>query len=451
MKRAAALLMACMLFFTTFAMAEMAEPVEAIVGLLLQEGGAAQVHGMMAEDVRTAMSVDAVSSIWPQLEALGGAYIGLLDDAKQTETQGYIVHTRTLHFKQSYFQCQVTMDEHGTIWGLWFAPVTFSFTGKEQSSDNFTEEEVTIGHEPWTLPGTLTLPADPDGPVPAVVLVHGTGVTDRDETIGSIKPFRDLAEMLAEKGIATIRYDKRTYVYGAEIAALEDYATFSVEDEFIQDALAAADALKQDARIDPERIYVLGHSMGGMLAPRIVYESDGAFCGMILACATDKSIIDVIFRQNEDAVANSNMTAEYAAEQYAMLETVRQQTAELMAMSAEEVTKYTLFNAPAFYYWELDKCPKASEYMTHLAVPTLIINGSRDFQVTPEEGKETWESVLDLSAPWLTTLWADVNHMMMAPEVDEAIAGTQLEYSVECRVEQEIINGIASFILNTEE
>src|SRR2546421_397489 len=82
--------------------------------------------------------------------------------------------------------------------------------------DAIKETEVTVGKGEWVLPGTLPLPTG-DGPFPAVVLVHGSGPHDRDETIGPSRPFRDLAGGLASQGIAVLRYEKRTKEHAAKL------------------------------------------------------------------------------------------------------------------------------------------------------------------------------------------------------------------------------------------
>jgi hypothetical protein len=89
--------------------------------------------------------------------------------------------------------------------------------------------------------------------------------------------------------------------------------------------------------------------------------------------------------------------------------------------------------------------------MTELALPTLLINGARDFQVTQAEGRETWEAALDMNAPWLQTLWADVNHLLMKPDADAAIAGTTGEYQLACVIDKDVADTIAAFILKTED
>src|SRR5450432_3593292 len=100
-----------------------------------------------------------------------------------------------------------------------------------------------------------------DGPFPAVVLLHGSGPNDRDESIGPNKPFRDLAGGLASQGIAVLRYEKRTKAHAARFSAeLKERVT--VQEEVVDDALLAVQRLRQTAGIDPRRLYVLGHSLG---------------------------------------------------------------------------------------------------------------------------------------------------------------------------------------------
>lgn len=139
----------------------------------------------------------------------------------------------------------------------------------------------------YPLPGLLTLP-DGAGPFPAVLLVHGSGPQDRDEAVGPNRPFRDLAVGLADLGVASLRYDKRTFAHGKRLAdALQ--GCLSVEEEVIRDALCAAALLRAEALIRPDRVYLLGHSMGGMLAPRIDAEG-GAFAGLIFWAGTPRTL-----------------------------------------------------------------------------------------------------------------------------------------------------------------
>ena len=126
------------------------------------------------------------------------------------------------------------------------------------------EVKVAIGNT-YPLEGLLTLP-EGEGPFPAVVLVHGSGSSDMDSKIYAVTPFKDIAKGLANLGVATIRYNKRTWTHGRQV--LKDYPkNFTVNEETIEDAIFAKELLEKDARINPSQIYVAGLSLGGMLAP----------------------------------------------------------------------------------------------------------------------------------------------------------------------------------------
>ena len=158
--------------------------------------------------------------------------------------------------------------------------------------DAFREREVTVGAGEWALPGTLSVPVG-QGPFPAVVLVHGSGPNDRDETVEKNKPFRDLAWGLASRGVAVLRYEKRTRQHGAQLAGVKN---FTVQQETVDDALAAAELLRHTEGIDPKRVFVLGHSLGGMLIPRIGAR-DPQLAGLIVMAGAAKPLEDIILEQ----------------------------------------------------------------------------------------------------------------------------------------------------------
>ena len=444
MKRFVCLMMSMMLLCTCLPVLseDAAETVPAqVVAVLMRPEALVALRDRMTADMKAALPEEAFSGLWAQLEAAGGAYLGMADDASVQDQQGYHVWTQTVLMSRINLACTVVLDGDGMIAGMNFSPAP---AAPETHDD--TEEAVVIGEAPWQLPGTLTLPEVADGPVPAVVLVHGSGPNDRDESVGAVKPFRDLARALSKRGIAVLRYDKRTYVYGREIASAEDFAAFSVEEETIQDAIAAGRLLREDSRIDPERIYLLGHSLGGMLAPRIASESDGLFAGIILANGSNHSLLDILLRQLTDALEDMPQAQQEGYR--AMLAQASESAGALRAMTAGEALSTAILGQSAYYYWEMAQHPTAAEYLQALAIPTLIINGGLDFQVNAREGREGWEAALDMDAPWLTCLWPEVNHLLMRPEADASIAGTADEYNQACTVDDAVTQAIADFILN---
>ncbi|HPF15569.1 MAG: alpha/beta fold hydrolase [Planctomycetes bacterium] len=126
-----------------------------------------------------------------------------------------------------------------------------------------------------TLAGTLTSPVG-DGPFACVILVTGSGPQDRNESLMGHHPFLVLADHLTRAGFAVLRYDDRGVGQSKG-----DFST-ATTDDFASDALAAVAYLRTDPKIDGQRIGILGHSEGGIIAPMCAAQSpDVAFIVML--------------------------------------------------------------------------------------------------------------------------------------------------------------------------
>jgi len=170
------------------------------------------------------------------------------------------------------------------------------------------ERDVTVGNSPWELPGALTLP-EGKGPFAAAVLVHGSGPNDRDERIGDSHTFRDIAWGLAEKGIAVLRYDKRTFVHGAKFAGLKD---FTLNDETVDDAVLTVELASRLHEVDSKKVFVIGHSLGAYALGRIAERAPDA-AGFVSLAGPARPPEDLIKEQlssrgglSEDAMKKLN-------------------------------------------------------------------------------------------------------------------------------------------------
>jgi hypothetical protein len=306
---------------------------------------------------------------------------------------------------------KVVLDELGRIAGFFVVPAAQSEAPAAAADpgpppyarpDAFREREVTVVSGEWAVPGTLAMPLG-QGPFPAVVLVHGSGPNDRDETVGGAKPFRDLAWGLASRGVAILRYEKRTRQHGAKLAAVE---AFTVQQETIDDALAAVALLRTTEGIDSARVYVLGHSLGAMLVPRIGRQ-DTKIAGFIAMAAPARPIEDLILEQVTYIAAQDGINSD---EEKRQIEGLRGQVARVKAL-APGATE-TVLGAPAAYWLDLRGYdpPAAAK---SLEQPLLVLQGERDYQVTPANFA-AWKKALSGRPEVTFKSYPGLNHLFIA-------------------------------------
>jgi dienelactone hydrolase len=265
---------------------------------LMAKGDFAAAAERYDETMRQALPEAKLKKTWQTLQEQAGQFKERLH-SRSLKMGAFDIILVTCQFESARVDVKVALNSKGEVSGLFFLPSTGDSenTGPPAyvSTNAFLEKEFTVVTGEWRLPGTLTMPAETALPCPAVVLVHGSGPNDRDQTIGAVKPFRDLAWGLGSKGIAVLRYEKRTRVYADKFKQAE-LQNFTVREETIDDALSAAKQLRQADGIDPKRVFVLGLSLGGMVAPRIGL-ADPQIAGLIIMAGTTRPLEDLIVEQ----------------------------------------------------------------------------------------------------------------------------------------------------------
>lgn len=390
--------------------------------------------------MKTVLPEAKLRETWQTLQSQAGPFQKQLG-ARATQVQGYDVALVTCQFEQTTLDAKVVFDAKERVTGLFFVPshpaAKVSEPPPYARTNAFREKEFTVGHGEWPLPGTLTLPNTGGGPWPAVVLVHGSGPEDRDETIGANKPFRDLAWGLASKGIAVLRYEKRTKQYAAKLAA-SGMVPFTVQQETIDDALSAAAQLRATEGLDAKRVFVLGHSLGGMVAPRIGH-ADPQLAGIIiLAGCLSRPLEDVIVEQTRYLIS---LHGKPSAKEEAKLAEFESIAAKVKKLTAADISSSTLLmGAPPAYWLDLRQYDPLA-IAKGLKQPLLILQGGRDYQATPE-GFYLWKESLGSQSNVTFKFYPKLNHLFIAGEGKSAPD----EYEEPGHVAEAVVTDIAEWI-----
>ncbi len=284
-------------------------------------------------------------------------------------------------------------------------------------ASRFREHPVTVGAAPFLLDGTLTVPAGP-GPFPAAVLVHGSGPNDRDGTVGANKIFKDLAEGLASSGIAVLRYDKRTFRHGDRLTN-----AITLDEEVLDDAVAAVRVLAARPEADAGRLFVIGHSLGGQLAPEIAARA-AAVAGVVLLAPPGRPPWDILLAQMRYLRAPR---ATLAALERAITEIHFGGTTELLGIP--------------YAYWR-DLASRDGVAMARsLGKPVLVLHGDRDYQVTADD-LAIWRQGLAGARHAEFATFSGGNHLF--------IRGTgtpgPLEYKLPGHVDDRVIARVIAFM-----
>ncbi|MGI8467470.1 MAG: alpha/beta hydrolase [Pyrinomonadaceae bacterium] len=387
-------------------------------------------YGLFADEVKAKLPAEALPQVWAQVTGEYGEFRGIKELKKTADDESFIA---VLEFSKKTENFAFRFNNQGKILGFTLAPTgeTAKYeTPKYADTNSFTESEVTVGAGEWALPATLTMPKDKKN-VPAIVLVQGSGAHDRDEMIGNTKIFKDLAWALASRGIAVLRYDKRTLVHGKEMAALKN---FTVNEETVDDALLAVELLRKTPNVDAKNIFVLGHSLGGMMIPRIGAR-DGKIAGLIVFAGATRPLEDAIVEQTEYL---ANLDGTVTKEEQARIDAYKQISAKIKSLTeSDRDSGEFYYGAPASYYLDLRNY-NAPQSAAKLEQPMLILQGENDYNVTMREFAG-WKNALQSRKNVQFKSYPKLTHLFM-----EGAGGNPPGH-----VDETVISDIADWILKT--
>lgn len=380
------------------------------------------------QEMQAAIDADALAAVWTSLPGQLGKATGRGERTFTTRGALRVVMI-PLHYERGMLNAIISLDAQDRVAGLLLQPPATAPPPRPVAAAHVNETEVQVGTE-RALPGTLSLPANGNGPFPAIVLVHGSGPQDRDETIGPNRPFLDIAHGLAAHGIAVLRYDKRSR------ARPQDYATgdFSVDDEVTLDAITAIETLRNTPGIDPQRIYILGHSLGAMMAPRIAARTDTA--GAILFAAPSRPLLDILVEQFERMAATDGTVSESERKAIAGL-----QDSIARIRAGEDVPASEGPLGQSTTYWRSIEAVDPVADAKSLAKPLLILHGNRDIQVTDDDW-QGWRGAFANDPRATLKAYPALSHLGIAGSGPGSLA----DYQAAGRVDATLIRDVAEWI-----
>ncbi len=364
--------------------------------------------------MRSKLPPPLLRSLWRGMQAKYGP-VSSWKLSKRDALAGKDRFTFGVQFPDRVVDTLVVFEPGGQMIGLFFPNLHQEPPASEPADPRVTELSVSVGA--LNLPGSLTLPATLGAArVPGVVLVAGSGPNDRDETMQRAKPLRDLAFGLAARGIAALRFDKRPF---ARPEALDSQAP-TVEAEVIADAVAALTVLKQRAELDPRRVFVVGHSLGALLAPEIAQRA-GAIAGLVLLAAPGRSVPELYVAQ----------LRAHGGSQDADLAALEAQVRALPHLPPTE----TVLGMPASYWQDLDGRDELS-IAQKLRRPVLLLRGDADENVAALD-QERWLHALQGKVPVQAATLPGLNHLFLAQDWQTA---------PQPHIPDEVLTRIATFI-----
>ncbi|WP_128476268.1 alpha/beta hydrolase [Halorussus pelagicus] len=376
---------------------------------LLADGAFEDAHERFAPAAAEQISSDQLERVWTGVESQLGEFRTL--SALEVGTrEGYDAATAIANFERGRREVVLAFGTDA-VTGFWIRRVTGEWSPPayaDQSS--FTERAVSLqATDACALEGTLTVPEGVER-APGVVIVHGQGPQDRDGTVGPNKPYKDLAWGLASRGVAVLRYEKRTEACDVNLAEI------TMDGAVTDDALAAADALRETEVVADEDVIVAGHSIGGTFAPRIAAR-DGNLGGIAMLAPLGRSVDDAILDQNQYLAERDGTVTDAEREQLNRSRTIVEQIRALDFPDDEVVY------LGGDEYWrtlrEYDQLNAASD----LEIPRLLLFGERDFQVTVEDDLPLWTDALGDDPAVSFRRYDRLNHFFMPgdgkPGMDE--------------------------------
>jgi len=345
--------------------------------------------------VKSKVSAALLQQIFTQVQTQVGEFKSFDKPANIGRQNHY-----TGHFSKLNLDIEVNLSDSSKIVGFFFLPVSNLYKLPAYAdASKYKTDKITIASNGYELPGSITAPVQTSASkVPLVIFVGGSGPNDMDETMDAEKPFKDLSIGLALNGIASLRYDKRTYVYH------NLPGNITIKEEYLDDVSAAIQAAKAVPGVDPDRIFIAGHSLGGMLSPLILKENP-SLAGAILLEANARPVQDLMYEQSVhfSKIHYSQITDDDLKVLYATTQKINNITVK--------DTSESYLNVKGSYWLSLNAYTPLKVAAAIKTQKMLIIQGGYDYQVTKTDF-DMWSAALAKKKNVSFKFYPTLNHAL---------------------------------------
>lgn len=306
--------------------------------------------------------------------------------------------------------------------------------GGESVVEKYTREELSFGIEGYEVQGELIKPKGQKKPLKLAIIVGGSGSTNRDASVGEIHPYKDIAEGLAEKGIATFRYDKRAYSHGDKLNNEEAILNFTLKEEYLDDYNEIMKYFSNQNDIDKDNICVIGHSEGGYIIPLLEKVNSKAVKYISLGgCSTNlRELMIEQLQEILDTQKESLKEEEKSAYLFGIEELKR--AGNLTNDSPNEI----IMGASSKYWLEINNYNTLDEFKK-VNKPMLFLQGLNDWNSRETELIAFEKALIDRKDVEFKR-YEGLNHAFIKGEMNNLWPFNP------GNVEQEVINDIANFI-----
>lgn len=395
-----------------------------------------EAYTMVDKNSKTFPAMQSIEQTWNKIQEEIGKFKNIESIKRYSDSSKKYTVLSVLQFEKSRLAIECIFSDNYQIleWIYLPAPLKSDYIFPlYHEPDKYTTQDYTLKTGKYELPAVLTLPKNTKQKPPLIILVHGSGPHDKDQTIGPTKTFLDLSVGLAKEGVATFRYYKRTYTYANEI--VKDIKNLTLQEETVEDVVSAIELCRTFNSIDTSKIFILGHSLGGVAAPRIAKQSKH-LAGIILLATPSRPLEDIILSQYTYILGLDGLDANDST----LLSTIKTQVDNVKKLNTVEENLSLPLGLPAKYWLDLknyDIVKTAQE----LTIPICILQGENDYQVTMQDF-EGWKKGLAHHKKVYFKSYPMLNHLFIARKTKS----TPKDYEEQGNVSFPVIVDIAKWV-----